>query len=171
MAGRDSVRQSTGESIRKRCSGKEEANTQTKLMPQVKERKKVRNTRSITGLKKTHEEAQSHFAGPGVRARLGAGDEAPAEDAPGAPDVRRDELPHQRLEFEQDVADVEDCEQPFVAVGSEFEVGGHAGNAGVADVGAVEEGEEVWFWLAIVGRRSKGGDCTEDEHERDDVPV
>ena len=57
--------------------------------------------------------------------------------------MRRNDLPHQRLPLEEDVSDVEDGEQPLVIVALEVQVRFHPRDLGVADVGTVEEGEDV----------------------------
>lgn len=63
--------------------------------------------------------------------------------------MRRQQLPHQREGLEEDVADVEDGEEPLVGCGCELEGGVEAGDLGVADVGAVEVGDEVWLGIAV----------------------
>ena len=47
--------------------------------------------------------------------------------------------PHECLELEGDVTDVEDGQQPAVSVAFEVQVFLHAGDFGIADVGAIEE--------------------------------
>jgi len=42
--------------------------------------------------------------------------------------------------FIDDVSNVENCEEPFVAAGCEVEVGVHARGSGIANIGAVEVG-------------------------------
>lgn len=63
------------------------------------------------------------------------GRDAPAEDADGGPDVRRDELPHQSQGLEEDIGYVKDREEPLVLGGGELEVLGQAGDFGVARTG------------------------------------
>ena len=116
-------------------------------MSQVEEGEQVDDTRRVGGLEGAEEKAQSHHALPVLRGRLECRDETPAEDDGGADKVRRQDFPEEQGEFEDDVGDVEDCEEPFVAVADEVEGRFHAGDFGVADVAAVEEGEHV-FWCS-----------------------
>lgn len=65
--------------------------------------------------------------------------------------MRVDDPPHETLELEEDVGDVEDCQQPAISVAFEVEVFLHASDLGVADIRAIEEGEKVCHdasWLA-----------------------
>jgi hypothetical protein len=53
------------------------------------------------------------------------------------------DTPHKGLELEGNVGNVKNGQQPIISVAREIEVGGHAGDTSVANVGAVEEREEV----------------------------
>lgn len=55
----------------------------------------------------------------------------------------RHNLPHQGLEFEDDIGDIEDSEKPLVVVPRKMKVLGHARDSRIADIGAIEEGENV----------------------------
>ena len=78
--------------------------------------------------------------------------------------MRRDNLPHDGLEFEKNVGDVEDCQQPLVPVTVKIQVRGHPSDAGITaydhpsaaqithlgkdmalpDIGAVKERDKVY---------------------------
>ena len=63
----------------------------------------------------------------------------PDKDDETGPDVRIYNPPHECLELEGDVTDVEDGQQPAVSVAFEMQVFLHSGDFGIADVGAIEE--------------------------------
>lgn len=82
-------------------------------------------------------------------ASLAGSDDTPCKDNEAGPFMGWDDAPHKGLELEKDIANVEDCKKPVVAVVLEEVKGAvHAGDAGVAYVGAVEKGEEVCDVLA-----------------------
>lgn len=57
----------------------------------------------------------------------------PSEDADCGPPVRRHDLPHDGLELEDDVRNVEDGQQPVVAIAVELEVLFHACDLGISN--------------------------------------
>lgn len=62
-----------------------------------------------------------------------------------------DDSPHKALKLEEDVGDVEYCQQPAVTVAFEIEVFFHASDFGIANIRAIEEREKVCHdapWLA-----------------------
>lgn len=63
---------------------------------------------------------------------LGGGKGLPSENADGGPPVRRHDLPHDGLELEDDVRNVEDGQQPVVAIAVELEVLFHACDLGIS---------------------------------------
>ena len=101
-------------------------------MPQIKKAQQIRNPGSEAGFRHAEKEATGHLRGPGLRRGLEARDEAPDQDDAGAPDVRREDFPKQVERLEDDVGDVEDVQEPLVAVAGEGEGFGHAGDFGVA---------------------------------------
>ena len=75
----------------------------------------------------------------------------PGKDDETGPDMRIYDPPHEALELEDDVSDVEDCQQPAVSVAFKIEVLLHASDFGISNVRSIEEGEKVChiaFFLA-----------------------
>ena len=101
-------------------------------MTQVEERQQVWDSRTITSFEETEEETRSHHPGEAECAGLAGGDDAPADNAKGGPHVRGKDLPHEGEPFEEDVGDVEDCEEPLVVRGGEVEVFCHSCDLGVS---------------------------------------
>ena len=64
--------------------------------------------------------------------------------------MRRQHLPHDDEELEEDVGDVEDGEEPAVLRPVDPQVVFHARDARIADVGPVQEGQEDWFGEGMV---------------------
>jgi hypothetical protein len=65
--------------------------------------------------------------------------------------MRIDDSPHESLKLEDDVGDVEYCQQPAVPVAYQMEVFLHAGDFGIANIRAIEERKEICRdrrWLA-----------------------
>ncbi len=113
-------------------------------MSQIEERQQERYAGSEARLGGTREEPQSHLHGPGLSGSLTCRHDAPGEDDEAGPFVWVDDPPHEALDLEDDVADVEDGEKPVVViVAEEAEVVVHAGDAGGSYLGPVEEGEEI----------------------------
>ena len=78
--------------------------------------------------------------------------------------MRRQHLPHDDEELEEDVGDVEDSEEPVVPGPVKPQILVHARDARIADVGPVQEGEKDWF-----GQRGRGVvSQTERKRERRD---
>lgn len=95
-------------------------------MSQVEEAKEVRDSRPVTSFEEAQEEARRHHAGEGKSGCLAGCNDAPAYNAKCGPDVGRDDFPHESEPFEDDVRDVEDCEEPLVVGGGEVELFLHA---------------------------------------------
>jgi hypothetical protein len=58
--------------------------------------------------------------------------------------------PHEALKLEDDVCDIEYCQQPAVPVARKMLVILHAGNFGIANVGAIEEGEKICGGIPVL---------------------
>ena len=112
-------------------------------MSQIKERQEVGYTGAKPCFHDPEEKATAHHARPIVRTRLRRSDDAPADDNECQPHVRWYDLPHQYLEFENDIGDVEDVEEPLVIVTDQVKIPGHAGDPRVTNVRAVEEGKDI----------------------------
>ena len=123
--------------------GAADSDANTDFMPQIKKRQQIRYAWSKARFTDTQEKATGHHPSPTVRASLRASNQPPTQDGEGQPHVRWYDLPHQRLEFEDDVGDVEDCQEPSVVVSDEMQIFGHTCNPRIANVGAVEEREHV----------------------------
>jgi hypothetical protein len=67
----------------------------------------------------------------------------PRKDDNAGPKMRIYDPPHEALKLEEDICNVEYCQQPAVSVALEIQVFLHAGNLGIANVGAIEEGEKI----------------------------
>ena len=67
----------------------------------------------------------------------------PRKDDETGPKMRIYDPPHEALKLEEDICDVEYRQQPAVSVALEIQVFLHTGNFGIANVGAIEEGEEI----------------------------
>jgi hypothetical protein len=67
----------------------------------------------------------------------------PRKDDETGPEMGIYDPPHEALKLEEDVCDVEYRQQPAVSVALEIQVFLHAGNFGIANVGAIEEGEKI----------------------------
>jgi hypothetical protein len=46
------------------------------------------------------------------------------------------------LELEEDIRDVEDCQEPFVAIRRQIEIFGHTSDLSIANVSSIEEREQ-----------------------------
>jgi len=66
----------------------------------------------------------------------------------------REQLPHERLELEQDIADIKNGEQPFVPVTSKFEIRCHACNTSISDIAAVKEGKKIYSRINLDEEKS-----------------
>ena len=67
----------------------------------------------------------------------------PRKDDDTGPKMRIYDPPHEALKLEEDICDVEYRQQPAVSVALEIQVFLHTGNFGIANVGAIEEGEKI----------------------------
>ena len=101
-------------------------------MTQVEEGEEVGDSGTIASFEETEEETRGHHPGEAECAGLAGGDDAPADNAKGGPHVRGEDLPHEGEPFEEDVGDVEDCEEPLVVRGGEVEVFCHSCDLGVS---------------------------------------
>ena len=133
---RDPVRQRAREARRQRRRGQEDADAHADLVPQVEEAEQVGDAGPVAGLEEAEEEARGHHAREGEGRGLQRRDDAPPHHAEGRPDVRREDLPHQREPLEDDVGDVEDGEQPLVVGRGEVEVFLHPCYLCVSKVGS-----------------------------------
>jgi hypothetical protein len=61
----------------------------------------------------------------------------PSKDDGTGPDMRIYDPPHEALKLEEDICDVEYRQQPAVSIAREMQVFLHAGNFGIANVGAI----------------------------------
>jgi hypothetical protein len=73
----------------------------------------------------------------------------PGEDDETGPDVGIYDSPHESLELEDDVGDVEYGQQPAVSVAFEIQVCLHAGDFSIADIRAIEEGKKICHTIAL----------------------
>ena len=108
------IRKGTSKARRQRCRRKEDTNANTNLMPQIKKAEQIGYSRPVASLEKAQEETCRHHAREGESSGLQSSDDAPAHNAESGPDVRRDDFPHEREPFEDDVGDIEDCQEPLV---------------------------------------------------------
>ena len=67
----------------------------------------------------------------------------PSKDDDTGPKMRIYDPPHEALKLEEDICDVEYRQQPAVSIALEIQVFLHTGNFGIANVGAIEEGEKI----------------------------
>jgi hypothetical protein len=67
----------------------------------------------------------------------------PRKDDETGPKMGIYDPPHEALKLEEDVCNVEYRQQPAVSVALEIQVFLHTGNFGIANVGAIEEGEKI----------------------------
>ena len=81
---------------------------------------------------RTQEPTANHLRRPILRRSLESGNQPPAKNNKSRPDVGRDNFPHQGLPFEQNVRDVENGEQPLIAIPVQLEIVFHASHLCVA---------------------------------------
>lgn len=143
MARRDAVGQSAGKRRGQRCSRQEDAAPEAELVSLIKERQQIRHAGAERGLGHGQEPAAGHQPGPVERGRLQGRCQAPNHEVSSGPDVRRHNLPKDGGPLKDDVGDVKDGQQPLVVGVVEAELLAHAGGLGIANVGAVEEGEQI----------------------------
>jgi hypothetical protein len=74
----------------------------------------------------------------------------PSKNNETGPKMRSYDPPHEALKLEEDVCDIEYRQQPAVPVAREMQVFLHASNFGIANVGAIEEGEKIYRGTPVV---------------------
>lgn len=69
----------------------------------------------------------------------------PAKNSDGGPSVRRDDLPHYALEFEQSIGDVEDSQEPRIFIPCKMKVVFHACDFCISDITPVQRSQYIYY--------------------------
>lgn len=76
----------------------------------------------------------------------------PAKNSDGGPSVRRNDLPHDPLEFKQSIGDVEDGQEPRIFIPREMKVVFHACDFCISDITPVQRRQHVYYSSRLLDR-------------------
>lgn len=69
----------------------------------------------------------------------------PAKNSDGGPSVRRNDLPHDPLEFKQSIGDVEDSQEPRIFIPCKMKVVFHACDFCISDITPVQRRQYIYY--------------------------
>jgi hypothetical protein len=138
-----STRQKSAKSTTERRSAVEQTTAQQHLPPSIEESQVNDNTSQNAALKQAKKRTAHHQSGKTLREAHERANQAPHCDESGKVDACAEALdkPVGR-DIGDDIGDVENQQGDVVLRALEAELGGEAGDVGIADVGAVDEREQ-----------------------------